>query len=62
MEKVVKFQRLVGDCVMSNSFLASTACGLILALSACGGGGGGGGAPISTPPPPSSLTPPPPPP
>ena len=35
---------LSGSFVMSNRFLASTACGLMLALSACGGGGGGGGA------------------
>ncbi len=28
---------------MNNRFLASTACALMLALSACGGGGGGGG-------------------
>ncbi|MCL6698947.1 S8 family serine peptidase [Sphingomonas sp. NSE70-1] len=47
---------------MSNQLLTSTACGLMLALSACGGGGGGSGAPISTPTPPSSFTPPPPPP
>src|SRR5262245_29161587 len=43
---------------MRNWCLASTACGLILALSACGGGGGGGGI-GSMPPPPSTLTPPP---
>lgn len=43
---------------MRNGYLASTACGLILALSACGGGGGGGGI-GSMPPPPSTLTPPP---
>ena len=42
---------------MSNRYLASTACGLILAVSACGGGGGGGGI-GSTPPPPSAAAPP----
>jgi len=43
---------------MRTGYLASTACGLMLTLSACGGGGGGGGI-GSTPPPPSTLTPPP---
>jgi Subtilase family len=52
---------------MRNRLLASTACGLMLATSACGGGGGGGGGIGSTPPPPSitpapTPTPPPPPP
>ena len=40
---------------MNNRFLASTACGLMLTLSACGGGGGGGVG--STPPPPPAATP-----
>lgn len=53
----------------SNRLMGSTACGLMLALSACGGGGGGGGGIGSTPPPPPMTitptptpTPPPPPP
>ncbi|MFL6739134.1 MAG: S8 family serine peptidase, partial [Sphingomicrobium sp.] len=44
---------------MRIGYLASTACGLILTLSACGAGGGGGGGVGSTPPPPSNFTPPP---
>ncbi len=61
---------------MRKALLSSTACGLMLALSACGGGGGGGGgvdstpapvapappAPAPTPPPPPPPAPPPPPP
>jgi hypothetical protein len=47
---------------MSNRFLASTACSLVLVLAACGGGGGGGGGIGPTPPPPAITPPPTPPP
>lgn len=43
---------------MNNRLLASTACAVMLALSACGGGGGGGGI-GSTPPPALAPAPPP---
>src|SRR4051794_22000810 len=42
----------------AKTFVATTMCVALLALSACGGGGGGGG----TPPPSSGSNPPPPPP
>ena len=52
------YQRLDGVRAMSNRYLGTSACAMMLALSACGGGGGGGGI-GSTPPPPANLTPPP---